>query len=329
VRTIYTASSLYTLLKLSDKDPDPRIAQETPFIKDFLLSMQSADEKTAGAFHYSYDIVTKEKDGRFKVGTTSKTIYTLLELYRRTNDATYLTAAQKAGEWLLTMQKPDGWVRPHVHEKRGELIYDERKSFLYTGQVLSAVSRLYSVTKDERYYAAAEKIAALFISESIEQDFAVSDDYRKQCVISASWVVMSLLDYYKISQDTNAWDTLTTTCAHLLAKQHDDPADLLNYGRFEGSLATSGNGWINEVLSELYLYSKAEGKDLAAAAQYQQACAKVTRWLIQNTYSEENTFFLKNPQKAYGGLIRNREEETVRTDAVCHGLNAYINMLDE
>jgi hypothetical protein len=329
VRTIYTASSLYTLMKLSDRDNDPRIQEEIPFIKDFLFSMQSDDEKTRGAFHYSYDVVTKEKDGRFKVGTTSKTIYTLLELYRRTTDATYLAAAEKAGEWLLSMQRPDGWVRPHVHDKHGELIYDERKSFLYTGQVLSALSRLYAVTQNERYLAGAEKIAALFISESEEQDFAVSDDYRYHDLISASWVAMSLLDYYKVSHDENAWDTLTMTFERLLEKQHNDPADLLNYGRFEGTLATSGNGWINEVLSELYLYCKQQGKDLDRAEQYKQASARVTRWLVQNTYSEENTFFLKDPEKAFGGLIRNREEETVRTDAVCHGLNGYINMLDE
>ncbi len=328
VHTIYTASSLYTLLKLSDRNNDPCIQEKIPFTKDYLLSMQSDENLTRGAFHYSYDIMTKKKDGKFKVGTTSKTIYTLLELYRRTNDTMYLTAAQKAGDWLLSMQRPDGWMRSQVHMKRGELVYDERRSFLYSGQVLSALSRLYAVTKDERYLAGAEKIASLFMSESVEQNFAVSDDYRFRCIISASWVAMSLLDYYKVSRDENAWDIITTTLSCLIAKQHNYPKDLLNYGRFEGSFATSGNGWINEVLSEVYLFCRQEGKDLEHLEQYKTASKKVTRWLVQNTYSEENTFFLKNPEKAFGGLIRNREEETVRTDAVCHALNGYVNMLD-
>ena len=100
----------------------------------------------------------------------------------------------------------------------------------------------------------------------------------------------------------------------------------MNLGRFDGTMASSGNGWINEVLGELYTYGNAEG--WRGCAKYKEAMILVSRWLIQNTYSPENTYFLKQPEKAFGGLIRNRSEEVIRTDAVCHGVNGYIMLYD-
>lgn len=56
---------------------------------------------------------------------------------------------------------------------------------------------------------------------------------------------------------------------------------------------------------------------------------KVTWWIIQNTYSEENTFFLKWPQKAIGGSFWNYENRYVRTDSVCHAVNAYVGIIND
>ena len=55
-----------------------------------------------------------------------------------------------------------------------------------------------------------------------------------------------------------------------------------------------------------------------------QAVIRAILWLTQNTYSAENTFFLEAPQNAIGGIFWNSENRYVRTDSLCHGLNAYI-----
>ena len=82
LRTTYTASALWTLLQMHEFKPDKRIASRIRPIADYLLSMQVQEGKGKGAFHYSFDTVTHEKDRRFVVGTTAKTVFTLLELYR-------------------------------------------------------------------------------------------------------------------------------------------------------------------------------------------------------------------------------------------------------
>ena len=39
--------------------------------------------------------------------------------------------------------------------------------------------------------------------------------------------------------------------------------------------------------------------------------------------------FLKEPQKAIGGIFWNYENRYVRTDSLCHALNAYAGMMDD
>ncbi|WP_181234343.1 hypothetical protein [Enhygromyxa salina] len=36
----------------------------------------------------------------------------------------------------------------------------------------------------------------------------------------------------------------------------------------------------------------------------------------------------KNPDMARGGLFWNRIERVVRTDSICHAMNAYVFMID-
>jgi len=330
LRTIYSASSLWTLMKVYDWDADAEIAKRIPQIADFLLSMQVTEAPHAGAFYYSLSLKDGAKESSFVVGTASKTIFTLLELYRRFEDARYLQAAQKAGDWLLTTQKEDGTLTTSYRLKDSRWIEGKGFSTLYHGQVLSALSRLYRVTQDKKYLAAVIKLANLIMERARRQDYFLHDDYRlADDPIPTSWGIMSLLDYYKATSHPEAKDVLLKLTDQLVKRQFSNAEDILNCGRFEGELSSSGAGWINEVFSELYLYGIREGWNNADLMRIKQSILLVTRWLIQNTYSVENTYFLKNPQRAMGGLIRNFKEEAVRTDAVCHGVNGYVNMLDQ
>jgi len=63
--------------------------------------------------------------------------------------------------------------------------------------------------------------------------------------------------------------------------------------------------------------------------KYKEALIKVIWWIIQNTYSEENTFFLKEPQKAIGGSFWNYENPYVRTDSLSHAVNAYVGIVND
>jgi len=327
LHTVYSASIIYTLLKIYDYDKDERILEGIPDWGDFLLSMQSKDKETYGAFHYSYYFKSKEKEPRFVVGTTALSIFTLLDLYDRTADSKYLEAAKLGGNWLTTMQKSDGWMKAYKEYKGGEWIYGEKKSLLYNGQVLSALSRLYNITGEKRYYDAAEKIAQCFTEKVEKEGCYLEDDYRSKNPISSAWVVMSLLDFYKVNPDEYYKDIIFRCSGELLGRQQLETDEPLYYGTWKRAYSTSGNGWLAEVMMEMYKFCKEQS--MGGCDEYKEAVIKVTWWIIQNTYSEENTFFLKEPQKAIGGSFWNYENRYVRTDSVCHAVNAYVGIIND
>jgi rhamnogalacturonyl hydrolase YesR len=327
LHTVYSASIIYTLLKIYDFDQDERILEAIPKWGDFLLLMQSKDEEAYGAFHYSYYLPSGIKQLRFPVGTTALSIFTLLDLYERTDDSRYLESAELGGDWLITMQKPDGTMYGYKESRGGEWVYSEKESLLYNGQVLSALSRLYIITEETRYYDAAERIAQHFSARVEEEGCYLGDDYRWKNPISSAWVVMSLLDFYQINQDNHYKDIILKCSDELLQRQAKDINHPVYHGSWYRAYSTSGNGWLAEVMMEMYRFRQEQNID--GCDEYKEAIIRVIRWIIQNTYSEENTFFLKEPQKAIGGIFWNYENRYVRTDSLCHALNAYAGMMDD
>jgi len=329
LHTVYSASIIYTFLKLYDYDQDERIMESIPDWADFLLSMQSKDEGTEayGAFHYSYYFKTGEKQQRFVVGTTALSIFTLLDLYDRTGDSRYLESAELGGDWLTRMQKSDGVMNAYIEYDYGRWETGDRESLLYNGQVLAALSRLYIATEEQEYYDTAEEIAEHFCERVENEGCYLGDEYRTPNPISSAWVIMSLLDFYKIDRDDYHKDIILRCGSDLLERQETDVSSPVYYGSWHGAYSTSGNGWLAEVMMEMYYFCREHDAD--GCDRYKDALIKVILWIIQNTYSAENTFFLEEPEKAIGGIFWNYENRYVRTDSLCHGLNAYIGILDD
>jgi hypothetical protein len=328
LHTIYSASIMYTFLYINDFERDERILDQVSGWGDFLISMQNKDneDKRYGAFHYSYYLDSKEKEKKFVVGTSALSIFTLLRLHDLTGESKYLESAKLAGDWLTTMQEPDGSMKPYVRYSGGKWVHGTKESLLYNGQVLSSLSKLYGVTGEKKYYDAAEMIAKRFAEKYEEEEGYIEGEYRKKNPISNSWVVMSLMDFYKVNQDNYYKEIIFELSDIILGNQIEDPDDLSNYGRWNGAYSTSGNAWISEVMTEMYRFCKEQGRE--NCDKYKDAVVKAIRWLIQNTYSENNTSFLKNPERAIGGVFWNEQNKYVRTDSVCHALNSYTRIID-
>lgn len=328
LHTIYTASTALTLLKLHARSGDKRLLDHANAAVDFMLSMQSHDERdgTAGGFFYSYDLERRRPERRLVAGTASKAIFTLLELHALTKEKKHLDAATSAANWLLTMQRPGGSVRPYMRQKDGGRWSTAKKeSMLYTGQVLSALSRMYRATGEQRYLNAASQTAGYLASKVSMQGCYLGDEYRKPNPISSSWVILSLFDFVKASGDQR-FEQLVFRCAdELLQRQRRKPDDIYRHGRWQRSLSSSGNGWLAEVMSELYLHCRE--KNMQGCDRFKDAVVASFRLLLQHTYTPESSFVVKNPAAAAGGLFWSVSDRYVRTDSVCHGMNAYLNMI--
>ncbi len=328
LRTTYTASGLWTLLQMNDQARDPRVEALIEPMANFLLSMQVVDGAQKGAFHYSFEPDANQKQMRFVVGTTSKSIFTLLELHRRTGAQRYLDAAQLAGHWLAAQVRRDGRVVATTvwSEREKRWLRFGRESVLYNSETLSALSRLQLVSPLQGFDIVAKRIADRLLEMGEVSAFFVGDDYRRPNNISTSWLTMAFLDYVKIS-DNPRFITAIFTSAHLLSKrQIRDVANALDLGRYQDTWASSGNGWLNEVMVEVVKRCRVlKRRDCKI---FEQDLLRTSRWLIQNTYRAENSFHIANPARARGGAIRDSVSEAVRTDAVCHAGNSLIGVLE-
>ncbi len=327
LRITYTASALWTLLQMRDVEADPRIDAVIAPAVDFVLSMQVPDGPHRGAFYYAFKPSTGEKRERFVVGTVAKTVFTLLELSRRSGEARYLDSARRAGEWLLTRVQKDGRVIAVTsrHLRTGEWNDYSRHSVLYSSEVLSALSQLYTATGDRRYLRTAGRVARRLVAQGEANGFVYGDDFRKPNTVSTSWVAMALLDYTTARPSAKMERALFAAAHQVISRQHRVTTNLLEDGRYFDTWATSGNGWMNEVLVPVYKRCLLRGRSDCAA--YRAALQRTTRWLVQNTYSPENSYHIPNPERARGGAIRNSKIEAVRTDAVCHAANSLIGVL--
>lgn len=328
LHTIYTASTALTLLKLHAKSGDAKLLDRAKKAAAFMTSMQSTDEKdhTAGGFFYTFDLRTGKPERKLVVGTASKSIFTLIELAQVTKDGKYLETAKKAADWLISMQLPTGAARAHLSQNEGgPWTVTAKESTLYTGQVLSALSRTYRATKDTKYLDAAAKTATYLASKVDAQGCYVGDEYRKPNPVSSSWLVLSLLDFAKASGDKRFEDIVFRCSRDLVNRQWRRPEDVYRHGRWKGSLSSSGTGWLAEVMSEVYGFCRDKGKE--SCDLYKEAVVLAVRQIVQNTYSAENDFVVKNPSVADGGVFWSVRERYVRTDSVCHAMNAYLNIL--
>lgn len=325
--TVYTASFALALLNQQEGNGVPIDATRAA---DFLLKMQNTEEGDLrrGAFAYMYALETEEKEERYVVGTTSKAIYTLIELHERTSEDRYLQAAELGGDWLLTMILPAGNVKSYTRlNEDGRWVSGSSDSTLYNGQVLSALSRLYSHTGQERYLEGARKITSYFLQKVDREGCYVGDGYRDPNPISSAWILYSLIDFNTAQPDPSVEYLILNCARELLDKQLTDTSDLRRYGRWSDSFSTSGTSWIAEVLVEVYEFCEEQGE--RDCNEFRDAIVRAIRWLLQHTYSDAYAAHLPNPSSAIGGLFWGPGllDRYIRTDSVSHALNVYSGIL--
>ena len=322
LHAVYSASIIYTFLYIYDYDQDEEILEHLSDWGDFLLFMQDRDKDSRryGAFSYSYYFVNKEKEKRYVVGTSALSIFTLLRLHEITGEDKYLESAKLAGDWLITMQREDGVVKPYTRYSDEGWVFGKKESLLYNGQCLSALSKLYIATKIQKYYIAAEKIAKRFAQkyEDAGRQYVIGE-YRAKNPISNSWVVMSLMDFYKTNPDDYYKDIVFELSSQVISHQVED-------GKIDGAYSTSGNGWISEVMTDTYRFCLEQKR--SDCEKYKETVVDIIKWVIERTYSEENSSFLQNPERALGGVYWNKGNKYVRTDSVCHALNGYTRIMN-
>ncbi|HUJ63359.1 MAG TPA: beta-L-arabinofuranosidase domain-containing protein [Kofleriaceae bacterium] len=104
----------------------------------------------------AYDCVLDRGETTAQLGSTALAVVALAEYQRATGDPRYLPLAQKLVAFILFMQRADGSFR-HVFDPRTKQPDDKAQQLYYSGESALALARMYEITGDPRYAAAAER----------------------------------------------------------------------------------------------------------------------------------------------------------------------------
>ncbi len=102
------------------------------------------------------DCVLDRYERTASLGSTALTVVALAEYQRATDDKRYLPTATKLASFILWMQRDDGSFR-HRYDPVRKQADDKAQDLYYSGEAALALARMYVVTKDPKYIAAAER----------------------------------------------------------------------------------------------------------------------------------------------------------------------------
>jgi hypothetical protein len=118
-------------------------------VVDWMLHAQCPD----GGIAAYYSLLTGYSDSYPEV--TGYIIPTLYDFCRETGDAAARLAAERAAEWLISLQMPSGAFPGGLHRSGSGFNPDARPSIFNTGQILQGLVRAYTETGKARMLARA------------------------------------------------------------------------------------------------------------------------------------------------------------------------------
>lgn len=188
------------LLQSSAPAPEPLRAAATA-AGDWLLSMQRID----GAFWYGYDPRTDNvSDQEYNDVRHAGVTWSLLVLYRRTQDCRYLVAAERALDWLAR--------HTHVEQDLAFVLHNDRATLGATALALVALAEHAAATNSRTYLPLMEQLGRHLLSQqrpdgSFEGRYQFHPRARPSTRASLYYpgeAILALVRLHALTQD-NAW----------------------------------------------------------------------------------------------------------------------------
>lgn len=241
-----------TMIKLGDHLKDDRYKASALNAGAWLLSMQRPD----GSF--------PDLEGRPQVFDTGQIIEGLLALSATTHDAAYLTAASRAGEFLIGCQDPDGsWTSFSYH----------RLPHTYYTRVAANLLRLSQATGKLRFATAGRKNLSWALTRKASRGFFSNMSFQADeapILHTIIYVLEGLLDSYRLDNDEALMAALTVTTENIVAINR--ARDYLLFARYNEQWKAQGTEYCTVGLAQwagllLNLHSLKRNEEYALLAE--------------------------------------------------------------
>lgn len=271
--------------------PDDSLKAKIDSTIDYMLSQIRYDEDGAG---YMYEL----DDDEIKLGGNGIAVVALTEYMDLFQNEDFREVCEALGEGILKQQGTDG---SYWHILSGD--FEKRESFrtvYYDGECTFALTRLYSLTGEQKWLDAACRAIDHFIAEDYTQ-------YRDH------WVAYSLNEVTKYVDRQDYWDfalaNATNNYARILGRSRTYPTNLeLLISCFETWQRMTEKG--------------IDTGDFDVQDLVDAIAARANRQLSGYFYSEQ-AMYMANPQRILGSFMMRDDKFRVRIDDVQHNIGGF------
>ena len=258
----------------------------------YMLSQIVYDDDGAG-------YMLEEKDAEIKLGGNGIAIVALTEYMDVFQNDDYVEVCKALGEGILKQQDPETGGYWHIltpdFEKR-----EEFRTVYYDGECTFALTRLYSLTGEQKWLDAACKAIDHFIAEDYTQ-------YRDH------WVAYSLNEVTKYLDRQDYYDFALANATN-------------NYERILGRARTYPTN-LELLISAFETWQRMEDKgidtgDFNVQDLVDAITARANRQLSGYFYPEL-AMYMANPQRILGSFMMRNDKFRVRIDDVQHNIGGF------
>lgn len=248
-----------------------------------------------------------------KLGSAAVAVLTLLSYQEATESTNYDETIEKLTNFIIHMQNEDGGYRNYYPEEDPENTFS---TVLYTGESNLALTRLFAKTGDTKYL------------ETIEKSYDWVESYfdKKHAPALVSWNSMAFSELYPLTEDQKYIDLAFEMTDWLIdTKQYtEEEAPYPIYiGSFiindiDNGLTCSAAAYAEGILST---YELAEYiGDQEHQKKYKESLDKALGFIKSMQFTEENSFYMENPEKAIGGFRASPYNHKIRVDFTSHAI---------
>jgi hypothetical protein len=307
------AGATYALLEAYGQFGSPEYRAAAERALGLLKSRLQQDRASGGAY-----VLSSNDEEQQKSGGAGLTMLAFAEHAAVTGDRSNLETMRALGRFIVAQQQQDGHFRDNADVERETGQKLGREPTYYQGEATLALLRLYALDPQQRYVDVARRSADWVVHV---RDAYVSEDNLSH----DHWICYALNELYRVAPDPAYVEHAQKIARAIIGKQRGSDAaepDLVGTYWFGGEMGNIAATRVEAFDSNVALARFADKPD----DWLLQPATKSAAWMLGQQFDAENDYWLKNPQKAEGGVRESLLVSDVRIDTVQHSMSAWLHL---
>ena len=306
------AGTTYALLEAYEQFGVPLYLEKSERALGYLKRRMRDDRASQGK--YVLDTLDEEQQ---KVGGAGLALLAFAEHAAATHKTDNIDVMRALARFIMAEQYADGHFRSNADLPEEPGKKRKREPIYYPGEAILALTRLYAIDPQSAYLDVARRAADWIVHT---RDANTTEDTQEH----DHWMAYACNDLYRATSDPSYLSHAQKIGRAILKKQYKGagapaPDWMGAFYQGESTLAATRLEAYDSVIRLTRFAGLPDPRFLDAA---QEAGA----FLAGQQFDTENSYWLRNPSKATGGVRESLYVSDVRIDYVQHAMSAWLHL---